>query len=238
MIFIWFVHLHKLPQLLGFLLNMSAPIVTNPNLLPLANTWSQNQTFSGTNNTAPSQTLTGSSSILTQGLGDSRYGAFYSLIQPTDLSAASTAAVTSSTQLTLPSGSYQFWGNIWCTCVSTTAGINGNLALVSGSNPVAGINGGYVLQAASNSNAFDSNTGGIGTTGNVSPANAMQFQFLLGLYSNATGSGSHCQGQSSGWFQITGSAILAFQVSQRNATDGSNPALLRANSAFFFRKFA
>ena len=222
---------------------MPSPSFSNPPgaSISAANIWSQNQTFSGTNNTAPSQTLTGSSSILTQGLGDSRYGAFYSLIQPTDLSCYShTTPTTSSTQITLPSGSYQFWGYMWATSISTSAGINANLALVSGSNPVAGIWNGPVLETVNNSNAYDSNTqSGLGISGVVYPANSNFYFAAIGsVYSNGTSSGSHCQSQSSGWFQINSSVTIAFQVSQRTSDDLTNPALLRANSAFFFRKFA
>lgn len=42
------------------------------NLLSVANTWLQNQIFSGTNNTAPSQTAASGSSLMTRALVDSR----------------------------------------------------------------------------------------------------------------------------------------------------------------------
>ncbi len=44
------------------------------NLLGLNNTWSQNQTLNGTNNTAPSQTAASGSSLMTRDLLDARVG--------------------------------------------------------------------------------------------------------------------------------------------------------------------
>ena len=201
-------------------------------LLGLANAWSSNQTFNGTNNTAPNQTAAGSTSLMTQSLTDARAGVIYNLIQASDVSASNQTYVFG-TGITLPAGTYVFRGSIIADTASTTSGININCLQTSGT-AVTGFASNHGWSSTTQQSAgYYSMT--VPTAGQF--RNGINWWYALGGYADAPNKTVFSETQ--GTVTVaTGGGTFTFEVAQRTAVDASNPVYLRANSFIAFTKIS
>ncbi|XHR29902.1 MAG: hypothetical protein ACFUZC_04975 [Chthoniobacteraceae bacterium] len=182
-----------------------------------------NVLFQGTNNTAPNQVgqTPGDATLLVKNQGDGLYPVTYWLIQPTDLSAYSTASV-SGTSITLPAGTYDLEGYSYATTVSTTGGISGQCSISGGGTITGMISLQRWTPMPSNSTAAPTN---------------FKYWNQLAIncgWTDAPTLSEWCENR--GYFKITAPCTITILLSQRTATDASNPAVLKAGSGFRFNK--
>lgn len=204
------------------------------NLLGLANTWSANQVLNGTNNTAPNQTAAGSSSLMTMGLSDTRYGPFYRLITTADISSASTTYTNGSDTLIIPVGTYNYYSQIYADTASTTGGISAFLG-ISANNDTAGVYLSKLIWAAAQNNNGSSLV--ISSVAFRNQNSSALFQYACGAIQDAS-QGQTVVGEFSGWVTFNASTSLNFKVAQRNVIDSTNAAILRKNSHITLIKIA
>ena len=200
-------------------------------LLNNLNTWTNNQTFNGANNIAPNQTAAGASSLMTMGLSDTRYGPFYRLITTADITSASTTYTNGSDVLTLPSGTYQYVALVNADTASSTGGINALLVL-SANNDTAGF---FFTKYCNYASQAVTGQGASPVVSFRNQNSAAIFQFAVNALQDNT-AGKSIMAEFSGWVTFNASTTLNFKVAQRNASDASNPAILRKNSYIQFQK--
>lgn len=196
-----------------------------------ANTWTANQTFSGTANTAPSQTAASGSSLMTRDLVDARVGVMYVMTQTTDLaSLASTTVYTNGASITLPAGTFCWDGWAECDTASTTSGINLNIN-ANLSNMTDCMGSVAIWQIATQAGAYQ--------TLSNSPVRqwrrgALVAGYLMNGYCDAPNKSAITQ--TNGTLTLSNPTTFTFQISQRTAVDSANLAYLRSGTFLRFIK--
>jgi hypothetical protein len=157
-------------------------------LLETANTYTQNQTLDGTNNTAPNQTAASGSSVMTRDLGDARYGQTFLARTTATQTVSNNTTMQSSTQggdLTLGAGTYQLFFYIR-TLNDATAGAKTQVSLSASAQFIHGQEVfGAANGTASVNSAANTNTIGLRQTTNQTSF-LHSFSGLLGLTASTT----------------------------------------------------
>ncbi|MFZ4597827.1 MAG: hypothetical protein ACOYNN_04205 [Terrimicrobiaceae bacterium] len=156
-------------------------------------------------------------------VGDARYGEIYVINLAADLSSNSTSQVTSNESVTLPAGAYTVTSYFYVDTASTSGGANSGYTNTVAPSWVSG-----------RRSFFDSGTQSATTFSAFSSVR---------VATSVTGLGSACDapqktamGESIAYFSLSAPSTIRFFISQRNATDGANPAILRARTIGVFRR--
>lgn len=169
------------------------------------------------------QAATNSTSTMTRGLSDTRYGQVIVLYDTTSTSAPSTTGVNSATQITLPAGTWQYDGTVAASAVSATAGCQIELSSFTGTAVMVNVT--YRGSDGFFYSTFSAQT--MRTDGNVN---------LLVSQNNDPSADDYMLGTVRGVLTVSTSQTFGFRIFQRSATDGANPAILKSGSHIVFRK--
>jgi hypothetical protein len=191
--------------------NESATLVaTGPTNVSVANRGDLTDVaLGGTANTAPSQTASSGSSLMTRDLGDVRYGGpFYYAIAKTDTSVTNSTNTVSAASVTLPTGWYHF-EVFWRSVFSAGGSIRQRFWNKSGTTSFGTVVH-YQHQNISNTISYSGITRGSGFETN---------QGVFNLY---------------GFVNITSEAELVIEFSQNTAS--TNTATIYGGAGMIFRK--
>ena len=208
-----------------------ARLSANVALEDASNTFTQNQTFDGTNNVAPNQTAASGSSVMTRDLVDARSGRVLFYRVSSALSATSTAKVFDSTTLTIPAGTYEVQAHGRATYNGSNGGWSFGVERASGNSGTATA---LIFQHVGESGIFN-NLGGAyraSPTFNLFGGNA-----ILAAVGGATSLHRTGQVAASGLLVVTSELVVVWYVAQV-ATDASNATTLDANSFLMLTKVA
>ncbi len=202
-------------------INLNGPVAASGNIVA-----------SGTHNTAPNQVgvTPASSDLITTAQLDARVGVFYKLIISADFSANSTTFVDGTDTVTLPAGTYRFYGIVHADTASTTGGINTLLSLTTECS-----DSDYFFQiynSTTQDNGSASANPSLATT--YFRYGASLAQYAVQPFADAPK--KTALDVSQGMLVFSSSTTIHFQVAQRSATDAANPVYLRKSSFIFFQK--
>ena len=207
--------------------NESATLVaTGPTNVSVANRGDLTDVaLGGTANTAPSQTASSGSSLMTRELVDARAGRRFVLRSTNDLTANSTAYVTNSQTLTLPAGTYSCYAALFASTASTNGGMQVEFIPSNGSVD-------YTVGFLSRANMAAHNGGGSQTFSVVSRVGNDLFQYLVTGFANAPEVATISE--SSGTVLFEDAVTIFMRVAQRSATDTNNPVTFHKGSFIEF----
>jgi hypothetical protein len=204
-----------------------ARLSSNVPLLDAANTFSANQTFSGTNNVMPNQTTAASgSSLMTRDLVDARVGTTYLLTLASNLTSVTEASATFSTDtVVLPAGTYTVDAFLRGTIDSATSGLTIAVTKIA---TEAGNGSGASSHFVWVSDTFNAAVGTLPANVNGSANGADNF---IIVFTDAA-TRRTMQSMSRGTLILTEQRTMCFTVRQRHATDASNAATLLADFSY------
>lgn len=169
------------------------------------------QTFSGQVQLAAGQAATDAQSAMSLGLVDARYGTPYNLRLTTDWSAASFTNRTSTENVVLPIGTYEFEGCVYADTISVTAGINVGF---TPSNLSADITRGILTAGGSSSL-----NGGVDTSADITPrVGSNVFQYICGTSRDGGASGLACFATFRGVVTFSVEQTIRMQIAHRTIT--------------------
>jgi len=149
---------------------------------------------------------------------------FFTLFDETQTQAASTAAVNSATQLTLPIGSYTYEGLIGGSTASSTGGVQVETTMPTG----FAINANHLTYIGTNF---------FGTTfSNTFTRVDTNSQFFVSINLDASATNKFIYSRLAGVIKVTADTTFGFKIAQRSATDAANPATLMVRSYLNFSK--
>jgi len=206
--------------------NESATLVaTGPTNVSVANRGDLTDVaLGGTANTAPSQTASSGSSLMTRDLLDARAGRRFVLRATNDLTANTTTYVTNTQTVTLPAGTYAFLGAMFASTVSTNGGLQAEFVP---SNTGIDYVSGFSTRAT-----VSSLNGGSATPNMVSRVGNDLFQYLCHSIADAPSAAVLSQMSGSVIFEDT--VTIRMRVAQRSATDTNNPVTFHKGSFIEF----
>jgi hypothetical protein len=193
-----------------------------------------NVTMSGVGNTAPSQTASSGSSLMTRDLGDARYGLPRLLKMETNISSVTSSAASetySTESVTLEAGTYEVTAQILALIDSATAGMTVAVDGDSSNNGTGVAIGNLALSSSYDDGAYNG-TFVAPQYGAVIRNGSENFIFLI--TDSAARRTMYYGGR--GFLTLTATRTFKFSILQRHATDASNPAVLQADRSFVIFK--
>jgi hypothetical protein len=148
----------------------------------------------------------------------------FTLYDTTLTQSLSTSFVSSSTQITLPAGTYEYDGWVGGSTASGTAGVQTVLSAFTGS-------GCFIIRSLRGTGYFS-----LTIDQGASRRADTNANFLAAI--NTGAAAAACVGFLNGTLILTSTQTFGFQIAQRNATDGSNPTILSTGSYIRFTKIA
>ena len=151
---------------------------------------------------------------------------FFTLFDETQTSASSTATVNSTTQLTLPIGTYTYEGLTGGSTVSSTGGVQLSSTMPTGFS----VNANHLTYQGTSyfGNTFNNSFTRISTNS----------EFFVSVNLDGNASTKFVYSRLAGVLKVTSNTTFNFTVAQRSATDGVNPAILMVRSYINFSKIA
>jgi hypothetical protein len=151
---------------------------------------------------------------------------FFTLFDETETQAASTAAVNSATQLTIPIGTYTYEGLIGGSTASSTGGFQLSSTMPTGFS----VNANHLTYMGSSY---------FGTTfNNVFTRVGTNSEFFVSLNCDASATNKFAYTRLAGVIKVTSNTTFNLTIAQRSATDAANPATLMVRSYLNFSKIA
>jgi hypothetical protein len=175
----------------------------------------------GTANTAPSQTASSGSSLMTRDLGDARYGNIVFDELAADESITGTSDQNTPLSVVLAAGTYHYESVVNYTTASSTAGATILMPVNTGSDYAMGTT---IEGAINNAPSMMRISQGPG------PVNFVAIATASGI------SGQTRSGTASGTITLAGASTLTMTAAQRDATDATNALVLKKGSFVLFRK--
>ena len=151
---------------------------------------------------------------------------FFTLFDETQTQAASTAFVNSTTQITLPIGTYTYEGESGGSTVSSTGGVSVETTMPTGFS----INANTL--AYKGTSFFGNTIQGSNTRVDTNS------QFFVSITVDASATDKFVRARLAGVIKITSDTTFGFKISQRSANDAVNPATLMVRSYLNFSKIA
>jgi len=151
---------------------------------------------------------------------------FFTLFDETQTQAASTAAVNSATQLTLPIGTYTYEGLTGGSTASSTGGVQISTTMASGFS----INANHLSYVGTSffGNTFQNSFTRVDTNS----------QLFVSINLDASATNKFIYNRLAGVIKVTADTTFNLTIAQRSATDGANPATLMVRSYINFSKIA
>ena len=151
---------------------------------------------------------------------------FFTLFDETETTAASTAFVNSTTQITLPIGTYTYEGVVGGSTVSTTAGLSVSTTMATG----FAITAKHLTYQGSSffGSAFNNSFTRVDT----------QSEFFISINADGSATFRFAHSHASGVIKLTSEQTFGFKISQRTTTDAANVAKLMIRSYLNFSKIA
>jgi len=151
---------------------------------------------------------------------------FFTLFDETQTQSSSTAFVNSSTQITLPIGTYTYEGVMGGSTASTTGGVH-----VMSTMPT-----GFSITAK---HLSYQGTSFFGQTFAASFTRVdTNSEFLINVSLDASATNKFIHSHASGVIKLTSEQTFGLKIAQRTATDAVNPATLMVRSYINFSKIA
>jgi len=148
----------------------------------------------------------------------------FTLYDTTLTQAVSTSFVSSATQITLLTGTYQYDGWVGGSTASGTAGVQTQLSSITGS-------GCFIVRSLRG-------TGYFSLTIDQGASRRADTNANLLAAINTGAAAAACVGFLNGTLVLTSSQTFGFQIAQRNATDAANATILSTGSYIRFAKIA
>jgi hypothetical protein len=151
---------------------------------------------------------------------------FFTLFDETETTSASTAFVNSTTQITLPIGTYTYEGVLGGSTVSTTAGVIVQTTMATG----------FAISAKTlsymGSSFFGSTLNGSSTRVDTNS------EFFINTIIDGSATNRFVHSHVLGVIKLTSERTFGFKISQRTTTDAVNVAKLMIRSYLNFSKIA
>jgi hypothetical protein len=203
--------------------NESATLVaTGPTNVSVANRGDLTDVaLGGTANTAPSQTASSGSSLMTRDLGDARYGNIVFDELAADESITGTSDQNTPLSVVLAAGTYHYESVVNYTTASSTAGATILMPVNTGSDYAMGTTIEGAINNAPSMMRISQQAG---------PVSFVAIATASGI------SGQIRSGTASGTIKLAGASTLTMTAAQRDATDATNALVLKKGSFVLFRK--